>query len=81
MAWTTEYAAEAERDLGLILDHLVQSYRDFGEAEADAFDRAAGRLRTIKAKGDAIAAAPHRGTRHDAILHGLRLVTIDRANH
>lgn len=79
MAWTTEYTAEAERDLGLIFDHLFAAYRDFGEPEAEAFDRAAARVRAIKAKGDAIAVAPHRGTRHDHILPGLRHVTIDRA--
>tara|TARA_R110002167_G_scaffold341310_2_gene549525 strand:+ start:46 stop:393 length:348 start_codon:yes stop_codon:yes gene_type:complete len=79
MAWKTEYTAQVGRDLDLIFDHLFQSYRSFGEPAGDAFERAALRLRAIKAAGDAIATAPHRGTRRDDILPGARSVTIDRA--
>ena len=43
MAFRLEFAAEAERDFGLIFDHLVRSYLDFGESPQSALDRAEAR--------------------------------------
>ena len=31
MAFRLEFSAEAERDFGLIFDHLLRSYLEFGE--------------------------------------------------
>ena len=79
MAWRTEFAAEADRDFGLILDHLFEAYRGFGEPGADAFEKAARRVQGIRADAEGIAKAPYRGTLRDDIAPGLRVVTIDRA--
>lgn len=79
MAWRVEVSAEAERDLGLIFDHLFQSYRGFGDTEDEAFERAARRIRDIQQAAADLARAPHPGTRRDDILPGLRNVTADRA--
>ncbi len=79
MAYRLELSVEAERDFGLIFDHLSDSYLGFGEALEDAFDHAEARILEIRAAADRIAAAPHRGERHDNILPGLRHLTIGRA--
>ena len=79
MAWRIEFSAEAERDFGLIFDHLLQSYRDFGESMESALDHAGARILEIRAEAARILAAPHRGERHDDILPGLRHLTIGRA--
>lgn len=79
MAWTVEFADEAERDLGLIVDHLLESYQEFGEGFQEAFARAEARVRMVRRAADRLGAAPHRGERHDALLPGLRHVTMDRA--
>ena len=79
MAWRTEFAADAERDFDLIFDHLFAAYRSFGEADAEAFDRAVRRLEGIRAAAIGIARAPFRGTLRQDVAPGLRHVTIDRA--
>lgn len=79
MAWRTEFAAAAERDFALILEHLVQSYTAFGESEGEALAHAAARLDRILADAGRIATAPQRGARHDALLPGLRHLTLGRA--
>ena len=79
MAFRIEFAAEAERDLALIFDHLNDSYAGFGEPANEAFRRAEQRIRAIRRDADTLRAAPFRGTRHDDLLLGLRHVTIGGA--
>ena len=83
MGFHLELTAEAERDFGLIYDHLLRSYLDFGESLESAIDHAEARVREIRANrcraAERILTAPHRGERHDDIRPGLRHVTIERA--
>jgi plasmid stabilization system protein ParE len=79
MAWTAEFAAEAEHDFGLIFDHLLEAYTALGDPLPAAFERAEARLEAIREAALTLASAPHRGTKRDAIAPGLRTVTIDRA--
>ena len=79
MTWRVEFAAAAERDFGLIFDHLYASYREFGEAPDAAATRAAERIEKILANVERIAAAPYRGEPHEDVLPGLRHLTLDRA--
>ena len=44
MAFRLEFAAEAERDFGLIFDHLLRSYLDFGDCLESALDHAESRI-------------------------------------
>ena len=79
MAFGLEFAAEAERDFGLIFDHLLHSYLDFGESVESALDHAQARIVEFRASAERILTAPHRGERHDDILPGLRHLAIGRA--
>jgi toxin ParE1/3/4 len=79
LGFAVEFSAEAEADLALILDFLFEQYTGFGEPPETALDRAADRLRAIRADAGRLARAPHRGTLHDDILPGLRHTTIGRA--
>ena len=79
MAFRLEFSAEAEHDFGLIFDHLLRSYLDFGESLESALDHAAARVLEIRTAAERILTAPHRGERHDDILPGLRHLTIGRA--
>ena len=74
-----EFSADAERDFGLIFDHLVDSYVAFGESAEDALHRAAERVLEIREEAERILAAPYRGESHDDILPGLRHLAIGRA--
>ena len=74
-----EFSAEAERDFGLIFDHLLESYVNFGESVESAVEHAAVRVLEIRATADRLLTAPHRGERHDDILPGLKHLTINRA--
>lgn len=51
----------------------------FGEAPEVALERAAERVRGIRADAGRLAKTPHRGTLHDDILPGLRHATIGKA--
>ena len=79
MAFRLEFSVEAERDFGLIFDHLLQSYLGFGDSLESAFNHAEARTLEIRAAAERILAAPHRGERHDNLLPGLRHVAIERA--
>ena len=79
MAYRLEFAAEAERDFGLIFDHLLRSYLDFGESPESAFEHAGSRTAEIRGAAGRILTAPHRGERHDDLLPGLRHLAIGRA--
>ena len=74
-----EFSSEAERDLDLILDFLVDQYMNFGEPPEVALDHAARRVRGIRSDAGRLAKAPHRGTLHDDILPGVRHATIGKA--
>ena len=79
MAFHLEFSAEAERDFGLIFDHLLRSYLGFGESLESALDHAEARVLEIREAAGRIPDAPHRGERHDDILPGLRHLAIRRA--
>ncbi|MCY4450695.1 MAG: type II toxin-antitoxin system RelE/ParE family toxin [Immundisolibacterales bacterium] len=79
MGFRLELSAEAERDFGLLFDHLLRSYLDFGESLQSAVNHAETRIREIRAAAERILTAPHRGERHDDIRLGLRHLTIERA--
>ena len=79
MAFRLEFSNQAERDLGLIFDHLLRSYLDFGESLESAFNHAGARVLEIRAGAERILTAPHRGERHDDILPGVRHLAIGRA--
>ena len=79
MAFRLEFSAEAEHDFGLIFDHLLRSYLDFGESLESALDHAAARVLEVRTAAERILTALHRGERHDDILPGLRHLTIGRA--
>ena len=79
MAFRLEFSVEAERDFGLIFDHLLHSYLDFGECLESGLEHAGTRVLEIRAAAERILTAPHRGERHDDILPGLRHLAIGRA--
>ena len=79
MAFRLEFSAGAERDFGLIFDHLLRSYLDFGESLQSALDHAGARVLEIRAAAERILTAPHRGERHEDLLPGLRHLAIGRA--
>ena len=79
MAFCLEFSADAERDFGLIFDHLLRSYLGFGESLESALDRAEARIREIRTAAERILTAPHRGKRHDDLLPGVRHLAIARA--
>ena len=79
MAFRLEFSVEAERDFGLIFDHLLQSYLGFGESLESAFNHAEVRTLEVRAAAERILTAPHRGERHDDLLPGLRHLAIGRA--
>ena len=82
MTFRLEFSVDAERDFGLIFDHLLRSYLGFGESLDSAFGRAEAPVREareIRASADRILSAPHRGERHDGLLPGLRHLAIGRA--
>ena len=78
MAFRLEFSVEAERDFGLIFDHLLRSYLGFGESLESALDHAGARVLEIRAAAERILPAPHRGERHDDILPGVRHLAIGR---
>ena len=77
--WRVEFAAAAEQDFALILDHLVASYEDFGDPVDLAFDRAAARVMAIQDDAEGLAMQPYQGTLRDDILEGVRFVRRDKA--
>ena len=79
MAFRLEFSAEAERDFGLIFDHLLRSYLDFGDGLESALDHAESRIAETRAAAERILTAPHRGERHDDIPPGVRHLAIGRA--
>jgi len=79
MVWRVDFAPGAERDFGLILEHLTQAYIALGDAPPSAVGRAIDRVREIKASAERIGHAPGVGAARDDIGEGLRHVAFDRA--
>jgi len=77
--WNVEFSEDAEHDFELILDHLVESYLEFGEDSDVAFERAIERIRGIKVSANKLALAPKQGTLRPDILEGLRFVRLKKA--
>lgn len=79
LAFKVEFSAEAELDINLILDFLVDQYIAFGEAPVVVLDRAAERVRGIRARRRAAGEGASSGVLHSDILPGLRHATIGKA--
>ncbi len=81
MAWTLEFAADADADFALIFDHLVDSYIAFGEPIEAALEHAETRIWQIREEANRILTAPLRGSGQDEILPGCRCLTLGKANY
>ena len=79
MAWRIEFAKDAEHDLELIFDHLVESYVGFGDGVPEALSRALQRVEEVRRNAERLGISPHRGTPREDMLPGLRHVTVGRA--
>jgi len=79
MGWRVDFAPGAERDFGIILDHLTTAYIGFGEAPDAAVSRAIVRVREIRANADRLGLAPGVGAVREDIGEGVRHVALDRA--
>ncbi|GES41103.1 hypothetical protein FBZ98_104484 [Rhizobium sp. ERR 922] len=55
MVFKVVRSADCDRDLGLIFDHLIESYIALGDLLTDAFDRGAARLHAIEGDMEALA--------------------------
>lgn len=75
--WKVRLTPQALRDLQTIQRHLADSYIGFGEDVGAAVARAERRARFLRDQANRLEHAPHRGTRHDDLLPGLRSVTFD----
>lgn len=69
MVLRLELSVEAERDFGLIVDHLLNSWLGFGEVPKSAFDHAETRVLKVRKDAERILIDPHQGQRHDDIPH------------
>jgi plasmid stabilization system protein ParE len=79
MRFAIEFSADAERDFGLIFDHLFESYVAFGEGTEQALDHATRRVMEIRKAADRLARLPIRGTARDDTMPGIRSLAIGRA--
>jgi toxin ParE1/3/4 len=80
---TTHYrivrSRQADRDLRSILRFLIQSHMRSGASFAEAKNRGAAKILAIRDAMKALVSLPHRGTRRETLLPGLRNVTMERA--
>jgi plasmid stabilization system protein ParE len=79
MAFEIVRSRDSLKDLNLIFDHLVDTYISLGDAPADAVNRAADRIRVIRADMNAIANPPYQGTLLNHMAAGLRCVAKNNA--
>ena len=79
MVWRVDFAPGAERDFGVILEHLTETYLALGDAPASAVGRAIERVQGIKAQAERLGNAPGVGAARDDIGEGLRHVAFERA--
>ena len=69
----------SDRDLELLFDHLVEVHQALGDPVAEAFGRAAARVRAVEADMERLGQAPRQGTPREDLRPGLRQVTRNRA--
>jgi plasmid stabilization system protein ParE len=79
MAYKVMRSEEADHDLELIFDHLVESYVTFGEPLPDAFDTAIKRIAAIETDMEDLSRAPYQGTLHRNIRPNLRHIAKNQA--
>lgn len=79
MAYKVIRSEEADHDLELIFDHLVESYLAFGDPLRDAFDRAIKRIAAVETDMEALSLAPYQGTLRGELRPSLRHVTKNQA--
>ena len=72
MAFKVWRSTQADEDLGLVLDHLVQFYLDLGDELADAFERAIQRITAIEGDMKSLGTAAFQGTLLPNVLPDLR---------
>lgn len=72
-------SAQCHQDLTAILDYLFDAYCNLGEEPAEAFDRAANKLRGIESSISQLGDVPFQGTLDSDIMNGLRHVTKQNA--
>lgn len=75
--WRIELSEHAEFDFERLTEHLAESYDAFGQERQHARRRALKRARQLRLLIQKLRSAPHRGTRHDNLLPGLRSVTFE----
>ena len=81
MRFKVEFSDASERDFGLILDHLTESYLGFGDNREEAIERAGLRIDALREAANRLATFPVRGIAHDNISPGIRSIAIDRATY
>ncbi len=79
MRFAIEFSADAERDFGLIFDHLFESYVAFGEDTDEALNHAARRIMDIRKAADQLTSFPLRGAARDDVLPGIRFLAVAQA--
>jgi plasmid stabilization system protein ParE len=73
--YSVRRAADVTRDLGLIEQHLVKTYQEFGEDLESAVERAAARIDDALSYLRGFVTHPHRGTEQAKIQPGIRTMT------
>lgn len=79
MVYEVVLSDEADHDLELIFNYLLETYLAFGESLHDAFDRAEKRLALIRSDMKSLPIAPYQGTLRSTIRPDLRQVTKKQA--
>lgn len=79
MVFRVDFAPGAERDFGIIVQHLTDAYIGLGDAPASAVDRAIERARAIRKNAERLGRTPGVGASRDDVGEGLRHVAFDRA--
>jgi plasmid stabilization system protein ParE len=77
MVWKIDLTPQSLRDLKSIQRHLADSYIAQGQDIGPAVARAERRARFLRNQAGRLQHTPHRGTRHDDMLSGLRSATFD----
>lgn len=77
--WVLEYSEDAEHDFELIFDHLFDSYSELEDLHEDTLERAAQRIRKLRAEIDRLVETPHIGTLRSDIYPGIRFLRRDKA--
>jgi toxin ParE1/3/4 len=75
--WRIELGERAEHDFERLTDHLAESYEAFGQERQHARRRALQRAQQLRLLLHKLRYTPHRGTRHDSLLTGLRSTTFE----